>query len=269
MVKNKMPIVALIYDFDKTLSPEDMQNYGFIPGIGMEPENFWALTTKTVLENKMDMILGYMLVMVKEAEGKLILTRESFKKMGEKVSFFPGVSSWFNRINSFALDKGVNIEHYIISSGLKEIIEGSKIASEFKRIFAAEFVYNERGIPIWPSMAVNYTSKTQFLFRINKGELDLTDNKGVNEFLPEDERRVPFKNMVYIGDGITDIPCMKIVKNGGGHSIAVYNEDSQLAEKMLAQARVDYIFKADYKKNSLLEKRIFKIIDKISEIGER
>ena len=261
----KEKIFALAYDFDKTLSPQDMQNYGFIPGINMEAENFWSLCTRTVKANQMDMILGYMLVMLKEAEGKMLLTKDVFRKMGEKVSVFPGVSTWFQRINDHGLKKGVTVQHYIISSGLKEIIEGTKIAKEFKKIFAAEFVYNERGVPVWPAMAVNYTSKTQFLFRINKGELDVTNHDGINEFIKEEERPVPFKNMVYIGDGMTDIPCFKIVKSQGGHSIAVYGEDDTLAKKMLSQERVDFVFKADYGKGKPLEKKIMEIIDKIGE----
>ncbi len=262
---NKDPIIAIMYDFDKTLSPEDMHNYGFIPGIDMTTAEFWELCNKTIKENRMDMILGYMMVMLKEAQGKLLLTREVFHKMGSKVRLFPGVSSWFRRINEYGASKNIEIEHYIISSGLKEIIEGTKIAAEFKDIYAAEFIYSRRGVPIWPAMAVNYTSKTQFLFRINKGELDVTDNTGINEFVSESERRVPFKNMIYIGDGITDIPCMQIVKNGGGHSLAVYQgQDDSLARKMRSQGRVDDALPADYSKGGRLEKRVFSIIDDVS-----
>lgn len=266
-VETKRRIIAIMYDFDKTLSPEDMHNYGFIPGIDMKPSEFWNLCTETIKENKMDMILGYMMVMLKEAQGKLLLTREVFHKMGSKVKLFPGVVSWFNRVNEYGLSKNVEIEHYIISSGLKEIIEGTKIAGEFNNIYAAEYIYNKRGVPIWPAMAVNYTSKTQFLFRINKGELDVTDNTGVNEFVPEWDRRIPFKNMIYIGDGITDIPCMQIVKNSGGHSIAVYQgNDDSLARKMKSQGRVDHALPADYSKGKRLERKIFSIIDEVTEI---
>jgi len=265
--ERKRPIIAIMYDFDKTLSPQDMHNYGFIPGIEMKPSEFWDLCTKTIKENRMDMILGYMLVMLKEAQGKLLLTREVFHKMGSKVKLFPGVATWFARINEYGELKNVEIEHYIISSGLKEIIEGTKISGEFKNIYAAEFIYNKRGVPIWPAMAVNYTSKTQFLFRINKGELDVTDNNGVNEFVPECDRRIPFKNMIYIGDGITDIPCMQIVKNSGGHSIAVFQgRDDSLAKKMKSQGRVDFALPADYSKGRSLEKKIFTMIDKMTEI---
>jgi 2-hydroxy-3-keto-5-methylthiopentenyl-1-phosphate phosphatase len=264
MTEEKRPVVALMYDFDKTLSPEDMQNYGFIPGVGMEPKDFWALCTKTIKDNQMDMILGYMMVMLKEAEGKMLLTREVFRAMGKKVRLFPGVSTWFQRINEFGNSRGLGVEHYIISSGLKEIIEGTPIAGEFKRVYAAEFVYNQRGVPVWPAMAVNYTSKTQFLFRINKGELDVTDNQGINEFILEEQRRIPFRNMIYLGDGITDIPCMRIVRNGGGQSIAVYEKDPQLGLRMKEQGRVNHVLPADYGKGKALEKVVTDVLEQIS-----
>lgn len=269
MQKKSKPIVALMYDFDKTLSPEDMQNYGFIPGVGMAPRDFWALCTKTIQDHKMDMILGYMMVMLQEAEGKMLLNRDVFRAMGKKVRLFPGVTTWFQRVNDFGTDRDVIIEHYIISSGLKEIIEGTPIAKEFKRVYAAEFVYNERGVPVWPAMAVNYTSKTQFLFRINKGELDVTDHKGVNEFIPESQRRIPFQNMIYLGDGITDIPCMRIVRNGGGNSIAVYEDNPELGLRMKEQGRVNYVLPADFRKGKSLEKKVFEILNEISSDSHR
>lgn len=156
--------------------------------------------------------------------GKKLLNRNEFTKLGESVEPFSGVRTWFDRVNRYADSLGLQLEHYIISSGLKEIIEGTPIAKEFKAIYAAEFFYDEQNVPVWPAMAVNYTSKTQFLFRINKGVLDVTDHASLNEFTPENHRRIPFGNMIYIGDGFTDVPCMKLVKVNGGHSIAVYSD---------------------------------------------
>lgn len=259
----KKPIIAFMYDFDRTLSPKDMQEYAFIPGLGMEASEFWAECTKTTAKHHMDPILSYMYVMLDRSEGKLLVTRDSLRALGTHVKLFKGVSTWFSRINEYAESKGLIPEHYIISSGLKEIIEGTSIAKEFKEIYAASFCYNDRGVPFWPATAVNYTSKTQFLFRINKGLL--ADGDGdVNEFMPENERRVPFRNMIYIGDGMTDVPCMKLTKVNGGHSIAVYNTKKDDAEEMLRCGRVDYAVKADYSEKSEMEKAAFEIIDLVA-----
>lgn len=262
---DKKPVAAIMYDFDKTLSPKDMQEYAFIPGVGMRAEDFWSKCMEITKQNRMDQILAYMLVMVQEAEGRMLLNREEFKKLGKSVELFPGVPTWFKRVNAYAEKKGIEVEHYIISSGLKEIIEGTKIAEEFKEIYAAEFCYNDKNVPIWPAMAVNYTSKTQFLFRINKGMLDVTEHKSLNEFMPDDNRRIPFRNMIYIGDGLTDVPCMKLVKVNGGHSIAVrQNDDDELVKQMLLQGRVDYVLPADYSRNGELEQTVFAVLDQVA-----
>ncbi|MFA9378285.1 MAG: HAD family hydrolase [Lachnotalea sp.] len=258
------PIVAMMYDFDKTLSPKDMQEYAFIPGVGMNPDDFWEKSNQNMKEHNMDQILAYMLTMKQEAEGKMLLTRDVFKELGKSVKLFNGVESWFKRVNQYGEKLGVDVEHYIISSGLKEIIEGTVIADEFKEIYAAEYCYNERNIPIWPAMAVNYTSKTQFVYRINKGVLDVTEHRGLNEFTPENKRRVPFRNMIYIGDGLTDVPCMKLVKVNGGHSIAVYQEQKVDANNMIAKGRVDFIVEANYSENSSMEKTVFAVLDQIN-----
>jgi 2-hydroxy-3-keto-5-methylthiopentenyl-1-phosphate phosphatase len=260
---NNKPIVAIMYDFDKTLSPKDMQEYAFIPGIKMKSEEFWDKCTKLMNEKNMDQILAYMYVMLTEARGKMLLNRYEFNKLGKSVKLFNGVRTWFTRVNTYGEKLGVQVEHYIISSGLKEIIEGTPIACEFKMIYAAEFCYDEKNVPIWPAMAVNYTSKTQFLFRINKGVLDVTEHMKLNEYTPENRRRVPFKNMIYIGDGFTDVPCMKLVKVNGGYSIAVYQEDIKTANAMIRQGRVDFTAYADYSKGSKMEKLVFTILDKI------
>ena len=257
------PIAAIMYDFDKTLSTKDMQEYAFIPGIGMTAEEFWGECNRLTKDNNMDQILSYMYVMIKEARGKKLLNRAEFNKLGESVELFEGVSDWFERINAYGESIGVTVEHYIISSGIKEIIEGTPIAKYFKEIYAAEFLYDDDGVPVWPAMAVNYTSKTQFLFRINKGVLDVTEHKELNTYTAEEERRVPFSNMIYIGDGFTDVPCMKLVKVNGGHSVAVYSSDDVTAHEIMQQGRVDYMAKTDYRKGEKLENTVFAILDLI------
>lgn len=262
------PIVAIMYDFDKTLSTKNMQEYAFIPGIEMSADDFWAECEKLIKEHHMDPILAYMFLMKQEAEGKMLITRDIFKGLGRSVELFDGVDTWFTRINDYARNQDVDVEHYIISSGLKEIIEGTEIAGYFTKIYAAEFLYNEKNVPAWPAMALNYTSKTQFLFRINKGALDETDHSIINEYTPEDKRRIPFRNMIFIGDGLTDVPCMKLCKANGGHSIAVYQGDKAAAAKMLIQERVDFIAPADYSKNSKIEKIVFTLINEIKAVHE-
>ena len=258
------PIVALMYDFDKTLSPKNMQDYGFMKGLDVTSEEFWAACTKLTKAHQMDSILSYMYMMLEKGHGKYMLKRESFRELGKSVKLFPGVQTWFGRINEYCEAKGLQCEHYIISSGLKEIIEGTPIAGEFKEIYAAEFLYDEDGVAKWPAMAVNYTSKTQFLYRINKGILDVTEQRALNEYVPEDKRRIPFRNMIYFGDGDTDIPCMKLTKVNGGHSIVVYQKDKKESERLISENRVNFAFKADYRKDSPLEKAVKSVIDNIA-----
>lgn len=265
---NKKPIVAIMYDFDKTLSPKDMQEYGFISELGMKSEDFWEKSRVNMVNHNMDQILAYMLTILQEAEGRMLLTRNVFNEMGRHVKLFDGLDTWFDRINSYGDKLGLKIEHYIISSGLKEIIEGNEIAHNFKEIYAAEYCYNEKNVPIWPAMAVNYTSKTQFLFRINKGVLDVMEHKGLNESTPDDKKRIPFSNMIYIGDGMTDVPCMKLVKINGGHSIAVYHDDRCIADSLISQGRVDFVVNADYSENSEMEKTVYTILNQIAALNK-
>ena len=264
----KEPIVALIYDFDGTLSPGNMQEFGFIQAIGKSPEEFWRMSDDIAKGQDASNILAYMKLMFDEAKTAGIkLRREDFMKFGEKIELFAGVREWFKAVRKYGKSKGVKIEHYINSSGLAEMIEGTPIAKEFKRILACSFLYNEKGEAIWPGVAVDYTAKTQFLFKINKGILSIRDNKRVNESQMEEKKRIPFSHMIYFGDGETDVPCMKIVKMFGGNSIAVYNpqieKKKKTAQKLLRQKRVNFMSPADYTVGSRTYKLVCAIIDKI------
>ena len=254
-----------MYDFDKTLSPKDMQDYAFSPEIGMPAEEFWRRCNDLMHENNMDSILAYMYYMVKMAKEKGIkLTREMFRASGKNVRLFPGVTEWFSRMNEYGRSKGLTVEHYVISSGIREIIEGTEIAHEFRRIYAAEFYYDNNGEAVWPAMAVNYTSKTQFIYRINKEVLDVTDARRLNESTPEEQKRIPFTNMIYIGDGLTDVPCMKLVKTSGGHSVAVYQKEGGEADRLIIQGRAGHIAPTDYREGSRLDTTIKAILDVIA-----
>ena len=252
---NQTPIVAFLYDFDKTLCTTDMQNYAFIPSLGMTPAEFWAEANGFGRRNRMDGILAYMYTMLREAERRSRpFTRADLVEKGRDIVLFPGVDTWFQRINDFGKSQGVQVEHYIISSGLREIIEGSSISHAFREIYASEFYYDENGVPVWPKLAVNFTAKTQFVYRINKGVLDVSNDRDLNASMPDDSKRVPFTNMIYMGDGLSDVPCMKMMRAYGGQAIAVYQEDSHPGvEDLLAKGRVDYIFPADYRAGSALE----------------
>ena len=264
----KRPIVALIYDFDGTLSPGNMQEFGFIQAIGKKPQEFWQESDDIAVGQDASNILSYMKLMFDEArKAGIKLRRKDFKRFGASVELFDGVKEWFGLINEYGKSQGVRIEHYINSSGLAEMIEGTEIAREFKRIFACSFIYNKDGEAEWPGVAVDYTAKTQFLFKINKGILSVRDNKKVNESQEEENKRIPFPHMIYFGDGETDVPCMKIVKMFGGNSIGVYNPENKkkvnVAKKLLRQHRVNFITPADYRKESRTYKVVCAIIDKI------
>ena len=256
------PIIAFLYDFDKTLCTTDMEDYAFIPSLGMTPREFWALANGFGHANRMDGILAYMYTMIQESEKRdLPFTRESLREMGRDIVLFPGVEGWFRRINAFGEEQGVQVEHYVISSGLREIIEGSAISGEFKEIYASEFYYDGEGRPVWPKLTVNFTAKTQFVYRINKGVLDVSDDKTLNDSMPDDSKRVPFTNMIYVGDGLSDVPCMKMMRAYGGQAIAVYQEGNRTGvEDLLAKGRVDYMFPADYRPGTALDQTVRDII---------
>ena len=271
MAEELIPL-AIAYDFDGTLAAGNMQEHSFLPEIGIKPKRFWAEVRKCAAENDMDQILAYMHLMLKHAQAKDVsIRRSSFVRHGAEIEFFPGVKKWFKLINKFANKHGVNIQHYIISSGLRELVEGTPLAKEFTYIFASGFMYDQDQIARWPALAVNYTNKTQYLFRINKGILNSHNNDRINKFIPEDDRPVPFTNMVYIGDGETDVPSMKMVKYKGGHAIAVYDPKKRktskspspksIAQKLITEDRADYAVAADYSKGQQLDQIVKSIIE--------
>ena len=259
------PIVAIMYDFDKTLCTENMQEYSFIPSVGMQSREFWDMTAVVAKEESMDQVLTYMYCMVEKAkETGNPLTREAMVALGRDIEYLPGVEGWFDRITRYGEEAGVKVEHYVVSSGLKEIIEGTSIAKYFERIYACEFLYKD-GQAYWPKMAVNYTNKTQFVYRINKGVLDIDNDVDLNRSQPDSQKRVFFSNMIYIGDGLTDVPCMKLVKQSGGHSIALYQPGKAYkTAPLLRHDRVDWMFEADFSEGSQLDKTMKLLLEHLS-----
>ena len=264
----KQPIIGIMYDFDKTLSTTDMQNYDFIPNLGMTPEEFWGATTEFTEKEGVERILSYMYMMILKAKEKGIkLTREYLRECGKNIKFYPGVSTWFKRINEYGESKGVKVEHYLVSSGTMEIVEGCSIYDCFTKAWGCEYYYNEEGEPVWPKLAINYTQKTQFFFRISKGVTDTKNDNSVNEKTPE--RRIPYKNIIYMGDGMTDVACMTLVKHNEGTSIAIYPEkESDKVRDLYKDGRCNFMCRADYSAGSDLERVIKLIIDKVATLNE-
>ena len=265
-METQAPIIAFLYDFDKTLCTTDMEDYAFIPSLGYTPAEFWGKANAFGWENRMDGLLAYMYTMIQECAAQNIkLDRAFLNHCGESIQLFPGVREWFARINAFGESLGVQVELYVISYGLREIIEGSGIAQEFREIYACEFYYNENGDACWPKLDVNFTNKTQFVYRINKGILDVSRDKELNDSMPDDSKRVPFTNMIYMGDGLSDVPCMKMMRAYGGQAIAVYQASNrQGVEKLLADGRVDFIFPADYREGMELDRTVRDILRKMT-----
>lgn len=262
--KPEMPVLAVCYDFDRTLSPDNMQAQGFIQSVGADVKEFWEQSNRLARENDMDMNLAYMLTMVRRAKGKFYVTRKALADYGAGIALYDGVEGWFGRIDAYGRERGILVEHYIISSGLKEMIEGTSIAGCFKKIYASSYLFDEDGVPVWPAQTINYTNKTQFLFRIEKGCPDINDHAGVNEYIRPEDMRVPMRNIVYIGDSETDIPCMKLVNASGGHSIGVYNPvtcDKTNVHELMRNNRIRYFAPADYSEGGELDKLVKGIID--------
>ncbi len=266
---NKTTTIALVYDFDGTLSPGNMQEYEFIPSVGRTIEQFWDEADKIAINNDADKVLSYMERMISLArESNRPITAERLRSMGGAIELFDGVVGWFDQINEYAAQRGVVVQHYVNSSGIREIIEGTPIAHNFHKIYASSFLYNDKGEAYWPAVAINYTNKTQFIFKINKGVESVHDATLVNEYKPLNERPVPFQRIIFVGDGLTDVPSMSLVHSLGGHAIAVYNP--QRAEKrgemlqLIDEGRVNYVCEANYTAGSAMHLLMQRIIDKIA-----
>ena len=266
MTKEDSINVALVYDFDVTLAPGNMQEFGFVQDIGKDPNEFWNRTYEMAVGNDASTILCYMYLMLQEAKvNGISLKRDNFRKFGSMIKLYQGVEEWFSLINQYGKSIGLNIQHYINSSGLKEMVEGTSIAKEFENIYACSFLYDTEGNAYWPAVAVDYTTKTQFLFKINKGIKEVSDNKKINEYVAKEDRPIPFERMIYFGDGETDVPSMSVVKSQGGHAIAVYGDPKKkaTASKLINANRVDFMCMADYSEGREVYDTVCRILNKI------
>jgi 2-hydroxy-3-keto-5-methylthiopentenyl-1-phosphate phosphatase len=262
--------IALVYDFDGTLSPKSMQEYTVLPNLGVEDaDRFWEAVDKECKKHNAEPSLVWMREIIKLAEqGEKRITKEYFKKCGRDIEYFPGVKDFFKAINLYVkkASRGkMKVRHYIVSAGLKEILDGISIRKEFHNIFGSAYFYDKNGLPDFPKVVITDTIKTQYLFRINKGKELLSDS--INEHTDEKDRPIPFENMIYIGDGLTDVPAMTLTRKSGGHSIAVYRPEDkrglQTCKRLLAAPRVDFVAPADYRKNSELFQYVTSVLDLI------
>lgn len=261
--------IALVYDFDGTLSPQPMQEYTVLPKIGVEPAEFWAMVNREARETESDPMLVYMRHILEALERvKVDVKREDFAAMARAIEYFPGVATWFSRMNAYVRKRSrgqAKLQHYLISAGQKEILDGVSIRKHFKRIYASEYHFNHHGIATFPKLLVTDTIKTQFMFRINKGIEDVTES--INEHMPEAERPIPFQNIVYVGDGMTDVPSMALTKKSGGHTVAVYDPGGEKGRatcvKLLEAGRADFIAEADFRAQSRLSRRVQLLLDAI------
>lgn len=260
--------IGILYDFDKTLCTTDMQEYDFIRNLGVNSEEFWGEAAEITNKHEVEKILAYMFIMIKKCKEKGIkLTEEYLNSCGRNVVLFDGVLTWFDRINAFGESLGISIEHYIISSGTYEIIQGTPIAKYFKRIYACRYMYDKNGEALWPALAINYTLKTQYIYRISKGILDVTDDYNLNRLQDERLRRIAYRNMIYIGDGMTDIPCMKMVKEKGGKSIALFPAGhSEHVRPLVEDDRINYVCAADYSEGSQLDQIVKLMIENMATL---
>ena len=260
--------IALVYDFDGTLSPQPMQEYTVLPKIGARPADFWAKVNREARETESDQMLVYMRHILEALErAQVDVKRQDFAAMARRIEYFPGVETWFARMNGYVRKRSrgrVSLRHYLVSAGQKEILEGVSIRKHFKRIYASEYHFNHHGVATFPKFLVTDTLKTQFLFRINKGLENVTES--INEHMPESTRPIPFQNIVYVGDGMTDVPSMALTKKSGGHAVAVYDPRGKgraTCVKLLDAGRVDFIAAADYRRASRLSRRVELLLDAI------
>lgn len=259
----KHNVIAIVYDFDGTLTPQPMQEYTVLPEIGIKDgKKFWEQVNKEAARTNGEAIVTYMRLMLEESKSRRFpLTSAMLGELAKNINYFPGVQNYFKRINDYIkkqFGSGIEVRHYVISAGLREIISGTSIAKYFYKVFASDYYYNEYGAATFPNVVVNDTVKTQFIFRINKGKENLNEN--INLHMPMHLRPIPFQNILYIGDGLTDVPCMTVIRKNGGSAIAVYKPYSsggkQICKELLKAERVDFIAQANYKSGTELDRLI-------------
>jgi len=270
MKRKKQNIIALVYDFDGTLSPNNIQEDTIFRDYKIDKNKFWAKTNELVVKKGYERTLAYIKLLIQDAPFKKNpLTKSKMAKLADQIEYFEGVDKFFGVMNRFmnsipeVKKWGIRLEHYIVSSGMKDIMDSCTIAKHFKMIYGCEYEFI-KGRPVFPKIVINDTNKTQFLFRINKGKLNINDD--INSHMPESERRIPFRNMIYVGDGHTDIPSMTVTHKSGGHTIAIFPPKTKVPKEvraMVQEKRADHFAPADYSEGELLVKILRLTLKKI------
>jgi hypothetical protein len=265
--------IAIVYDYDQTLSPSYMQDETVFPAFGINSESFWRRCSELVRDNGYDNELAYMKVLL-DTLGMDRPTNADLKSLGQKLNFYKGIPEMFEQFRNGLLTEeqlsyGISVEHYVISSGLKVLIDGSRLQPYVRAIFGCEFDVDEQDRITFPKRVISHTQKTQYLFRINKGLLDVTQD--VNDHMDAAIRPIPFPNMIYLGDGPTDVPCFTVMKKNGGEAIAVYNPDdpARVGFKKCYQLsthadRVKHIAPADYRPKTHLRMLLEEMVEEIA-----
>lgn len=258
--------IALVYDFDGTLTPKAMQDYTLLPKLGIPADEFWAEVQYEVNKTGAENMLVYMRLLLEKAQQRNIkIRKQDYRQLASKIKYYAGVENWFTNINRYvqAHHKNVKVKHYLISAGMAEILEGVSIRKHFSQMYASAYHFNKQGIADFPKLVITDTTKTQYLFRINKGKEKLSDS--INEHMPEQKRPIPFEHMIYIGDGMTDVPSMALTKKNGGHAIAVYKKNDanqrSVCQRLLQAGRADFIAAADYRTTQKLFRRTTLLLD--------
>lgn len=265
---DKLIPVAIVYDFDGTLVQGNMRGYTLIPERTVTPKQIWVKAERLAKERNADSVLTYMYLLLKEAkDAGTAMKKVDFRRYGESFKLSRGIKFWFDRIDQYGKNHGLGVEHYIVSSTIQEMIAGTLIASKFTRIYASSYLYDANDVAEWPRLAVNFTTKTQYLTRISKGALETYDEQKVNEFMRMEDRPIPFRHIIYIGDGKTDIPCFSFVRSLGGYSIAVYEAGNRqgriLVKELVEGGRVDFIAPLNYSEKGRIDTIVKSILDGI------
>ena len=260
-----MKKIALCYDFDGTLCSGYMQDQKLLHDCKIEPKNFWIKVVNYAKENHCDPTLAYLMLLEQQMRSAgLKVNAETFKKYGRELKLFKGVNEWFSRIKQFGKLHNIEIQHFIISSGLADVIKGCTFIKDINLVYASSYIYDD-GKGVWPKLSVNYSNKVQFLYRINKGTFDVFDQVGVNAKKDaNDSVNIPFENFIFFGDGETDVPCFSVNQKNSGKNICIYEKGNEksfdIGKKLYSEGRVHYLLDGDYSENSEIDKLIKQFI---------
>jgi phosphoserine phosphatase len=262
--------IAFIFDFDDTLAPDSTS--GFLHHFGVDVQAFWKKDVQELIEKDWDPIPAYLYQMIRLSNNSKRITREALAEWAKQITYYPGVENIFDslRQHAKAVDPTLKLEFYLISSGIAGILRHTSIAKHFEDIWACDFDYDDEGQILFPKKVVSFTDKTRYIFHISKGifgEKSRGRPFDVNQKVESRDLRVPLNQMIFVGDGYTDIPCFSLVRKGGGIAIGVYDSDNRdkwgRAWGFIEQQRVSNLVPADYTPKSALANSLMMSIESI------